>query len=117
MLPGAMFSIKGEFVIMRQNIDYDFMLEEIMAMWLGPEFKQNSSISAPYRMLAVLLEDPWTVEKNPRPLIVDYRNPDIRRKLDMLYNNFHTVMKVIELRWANASSDNDRTEGSSSPLV
>lgn len=102
--------------IKRQAMNYTMILDQIMEKWLGPDFaNSNEGHSTPYRMLALLLDDPWTEPADERKFpqlrdynrnyIVDITNPEIRRKLDMLNGPyFNTIMKMLELRMYDENS-------------
>jgi len=105
--------------------DYIIILDEVMEKWLGIGFDNrelHNDISAPYRMLAVLLNDPWndncTFESTnnsfgyERNFIVDITNPEIRRKLDILNGPYSTTMiKMLELEWAPNEDSNCNSSG------
>jgi len=87
------------------------ILDDIMEKWLGPGFAAPSHLndaSAQYRMMALLLDDPWVepcgqegslLINYERAFIVDINKPEIQRKLDMLNGpHFNTIMKMLELR-------------------
>lgn len=92
--------------------DYMTILDEVMEKWLGPSFNAPNplnEVSAPYRMMALLLDDPWAeppylqegslLINYERAFIVDINKPEIQRKLDMLNGPyFNTIMKILELR-------------------
>jgi|SRR5882724_362784 len=109
---------------------YMDILNAIMEKWLGPDFndpiKFTTDKSMPYRMMALLLDDPWNengYKKSPsyeRNYIVDITKPEIQRKLDMLNGpHFNTIMKMLELRMLDEDNErnNNRIENSSGTLV
>jgi hypothetical protein len=108
-------------------LDYLLMLDEVMEKWLGPDFDHGDvpKNSNPYRMLALLLDDPWddALDRRgnyKRPFIVDVTKSRIQEKLRMLNGpHFHTVMKILELRMINENSERiiEGAENSSRPLV
>lgn len=117
---------------MQVSPDYMTILDEVMEKWLGPGFDNHDSYneaSIPYRMMALLLDDPWvepciqegTLLLNyERAYIVDINKPEIQRKLDMLNGPyFNTIMKMLELRAFNEDCErnHDRTKNSSRTLV
>jgi len=102
---------------------YAVILDNIMEKWLGPRFDDDTSttnVDAPYRMLALLLDDPWNEADRQRTFIVDITKPKIQRKLDMLNGpHFNTIMKMLELRMYNEESmcNSTRTNNSRRSLV
>ena len=113
---------------------YIMILDEIMEKWLGIGFDNrelHNDISAPYRMLAVLLNDPWNdnctfdSSKNSfgyeRHFIVDIEKPEIRRKLDILNGPYSTTMiKMLELEWVpneDSTRNSNGIESSCGTLV
>jgi len=100
--------------------DYIIILDEVMEKWLGIGFDNrelHNDISAPYRMLAVLLNDPWNdnciIESSEnsfgyeRHFIVDITKSEIRRKLDILNGPYSiTMIKMLELEWAPNEDSN-----------
>jgi len=107
---------------------YIRILDEVMEKWLGPNFKDHPfSNDAPYRMMALLLDDPWNepchadaLLNYERAYFVDVNKPEIRRKLDMLNGPyFNAIMKMLELRMYDEDSENniDRAAYSSKTLV
>jgi|SRR6267142_158180 len=109
---------------------YIRILDEVMEKWLGSSFDNLKNNSEPYRMLALLFDDPWVEPADEhqfpqlrfyeREYIVDINKPEIRRKLDMLNGPyFNTIMKMLELRMFNEDNERNinRTEGSSRTLV
>src|SRR5882724_8661736 len=102
---------------------YAVILDNIMEKWLGPRFDDDTSttnVDAPYRMLALLLDDPWNEADRQRTFIVDITKPKIQRKLDMLNGpHFNTIMKMLELRMLDEDNErnNNRIENSSGTLV
>jgi len=94
------------------------ILDEIMEKWLGPGFDAPSSlneVSAPYRMMALLLDDPWSEPCNAnilnyeRAFIVDINKSEICRKLDMLNGpHFNTIIKMLELRMYDENREHNR---------
>lgn len=96
--------------------NYTVILDDIMEKWLGPDFNppslhNNHGNSEPYRMLALLLDDPWNETRDftigsERHFIVDITKPEICRKLDLLNGPyFNTVMKMLELRMFDEDSE------------
>jgi len=86
---------------MQVRPDYITILDEVMEKWLGPGFdhRDHKDSSAPYRMMAILLDDPSNEIDPDRQFIVDINKPEIQRKLDMLNGPyFNTIMKMLELR-------------------
>ena len=116
---------------MQVRLDYMTILDEVMEKWLGHDFADaHSDNSLPYRMMALLLDDPWveppflqekTLLMNyERAFIVDISKPKIQRKLDLLNGPyFNTIMKMLELRMYNEESTctRTRTDHSSRTLV
>lgn len=87
-------------------MNYLTILDSIMEKWLGRDFDRDGWVSSnPYRMLAVLLDDPWSENLDKagnykRQFIVDILNPVIQRKLEMLNGPyFDTIMRIVELEW------------------
>ncbi len=91
---------------MQVRPDYITILDEVIEKWLGPGFNDHTfSNDAPYRMMALLLDDPWSepchalLLNYKRAFIVDINKPEIQRKLDLLNGPyFNTIMKMLELR-------------------
>lgn len=110
---------------------YIRILDEVMEKWLGPGFNDHTfSNDTPYRMLALLLDDPWTepaaehklpqLRQYERAYLVDINKPEIRRKLDMLNGPyFNTIMKMLELRMYDEDCERNpnRIANSSRTLV
>lgn len=110
--------------------NYKVILDDIMEKWLGPNFDNrpvvsSSDSSGPYRMMAVLLDDPWNEARDfrlgsERRFIVDWTKPEIQRKLDMLSGPyFTTIMRMLELRIFDENSERNhaRAENSVGTLV
>jgi len=96
---------------------YKDLLDYIIERWLGVDPRPNP---LPYRMLAVLLDDPWNDFWQDRNFIVDITNPEIQRKLDVLGGPyFNTIMRMLELRMLDENNEhnNTRTKNSSRTLV
>ena len=88
--------------------DYMTILDEVMEKWLRSDFDNLKNNSKPYRMLALLLDDPSDDGDPDRHFIVDINKSEIRRKLDMLNGPyFNTIMKILELRTFNKDSEHN----------
>jgi hypothetical protein len=102
--------------------EYIPILDNVVKKWLGDDSADKDQNS--YRMLALLLDDPWVenskLGRKDRLYIVDITKPEIQRKLDLLNGPyFNTLIKILELRMLDEENEcnNDRTKNSLRTLV